>query len=280
MHFVFDIDDTLISVANSFNKIEATAIEELGAEFVAAATTRACDAVHLVFPGFYALFRWLDARGGKLHFFSSGIELRNRELVPQLIERAFGPQDAARVMEDVTIHSRTDCIDTDRLTQEANEAIQGVFHGNRKKKLVGVVVPAAELPDTLLIDDDSSYTARGEEHNFVHVIGDLGHYAILHNNVRNFQGFHKAFYLAGLLDRVFQAMAERECSLADAAWCVQVEQSGETYGNRFFYPLRETTAWTLEGLALLQTVDPTLRLYAPVPPPEPGFRRRLEPCPF
>ena len=119
---------------------------------------------HFLLNGALELLRWVHDKGFEIVFFSNAVEERNRELCPIIMERAFGKgkEPAYRVL------SRGDCVDTTRMNDKQRKALQGLWHGNYKKKLADVVVPTRSLSNTLMIEDDNSYAARGEERNFVY----------------------------------------------------------------------------------------------------------------
>ena len=95
---------------------------------------------HFILNGTLELLRWVHDKGFEIVFFSNAVEERNRELCPILMERAFGKgnEPPYRVL------SRGDCIDTRRMDDEEGKVFQGLWFGNYKKKLAGVVV--AEVP--------------------------------------------------------------------------------------------------------------------------------------
>ena len=180
---------------------------------------------HFFLNGAFELLRWADDHGFDIVFFSNAVEERNRELCPILMERAF----AGGRIPKYRILSRGDCIDTRHMRDDDEKRYQGLWYGNYKKKLGGVVVPEGDVPNTLMIEDDSSYAARGEERNFVYgVYGGCANEFIKKPLLSKDYGqdFHLPFYFCGLLERIVSYADREGVSLADAAVQVQYGDYG------------------------------------------------------
>lgn len=191
---------------------------------------KACkeDMPHLIFPGTFELLRWVHDRGFDIVFFSNAVAERNAKLCPILMERAFGKDG----IPPYRILSREDCVNTEYMRDEKNAAYQGLWRGNYKKKLAGVVVPDADVPDTIMIEDDNSYACRFEERNFVY--GVYGGCAAEFFNEMKFsrcQGldFHLPFYFCGMLKRITDCAEREHVPLAEASVKVQYA----AYGLKF-----------------------------------------------
>lgn len=181
---------------------------------------------HFFLNGALELLRWIHDHGFRIVFFSNAVKERNKELCPILMERAF----AGKKIPSYRILSRDDCIDTRHLYGRGERKYDGLWHGNFKKKLAGVVVSKEELPNTLMIEDDASYAARGEEKNFVYgVYGGSANNFIEDPKLsdHNGQDFHLPFYFCGLLKRIVSYADKKGVSLVEAA--VQVQ-----YGDYLF----------------------------------------------
>ena len=235
---------------------------------------------HFFLNGALELLRWVHDRGFEIVFFSNAVEERNRELCPIIMERAFdkGKEPPYRVL------SRGDCVDTTRMRDKQGKALQGLWHGNYKKKLAGVVVPEKRLPDTLMIEDDNSYAAKGEERNFVYgVYGGVAHMFLEHPDVSDSyaRAFHLPFYFCGILKRIVAYAKKAKVSLAEAAVQVQYADYGfkfPTDGRRAKrngnfvetpYPPREEFEIYLEGLQELRAYNRKLDFWGKC-----GRRRR------
>ena len=255
---------------------------------------------HFFFNGAFELLRWADDHGFDIVFFSNAIEERNRELCPILMERAF----AGGKVPKYRILSRGDCIDTRHMRHDEESQYQGLWHGNYKKKLGGVVVPECDVPNTLMIEDDSSYAARGEERNFVYgVYGGCANEFIkkplLSKN--DGQDFHLPFYFCGLLESIVSYADREGVSLADAAVQVQYgdygldfpldgerrKNSGGSFMNPPSPPLREFGVFKA-GWKALCAYNPDLKFWGGVvrddiwqwpvpnvPPPPPPKPKRV-----
>lgn len=80
---VLDIDGTIAIEMGTYKPEERLQPyrDEYGAAFIERHTITAMNVPHLIYPGYYALLRWLHREGWAIDFFSSGVEQRNRELV-------------------------------------------------------------------------------------------------------------------------------------------------------------------------------------------------------
>lgn len=260
-NFVFDIDGALAiaidlkPVAKEKNKIA----EKFGKEFEEAHCIEAAKYPHHVFPGYYALLRWLHSLEANIFFFSSGLEIRNVEFAEKLMKNAFGDKFSEVPYK---VYSRKHCIDTEDMPKEEGEKFQSYFFGNRKKKLAGVVVPEKDLENTLLIDDDNSYMVKGEEYNFVYL--KFGGFDYLPHNIHDLDiltKFHKAYYLAGLFNKIFEVQKEKNISLVKAAKYVQIDMEGAELNRNFYYPGVKRIAYYEKGLEILKQFDPELKFY-------------------
>lgn len=273
MNFVFDLDDMVCLAIDSKPQERLAELQQhFDQQYLDYHSMYVLGYLHLIFPGFYALFRWLDALGGNLLFFSGGVQERNTELVAQLIRRAL-PDKAERLLPTIKVFSREHRIRTEHLRGD-QLAIQSLWWGNTKKKLEGIVVSKEELPDTVLIEDDQSYITGGEEANFILARSDSYTYFSRYSD--NFKGFHKAYYLCGLFNRMLELKRTQGLSLSQAAWKLQVEDSGKEFDRDFPYPSQYERAYYEEGLTILQRYEPGLRYYIESRPDsfEPYWLRR------
>ena len=276
-NFVFDIDGTIAIVADyQAEEVEKSVKAKFGDEFFNEHCLTAYGYPHYIFPGYYALFKWLHSIGGKIFFFSSGIEERNVELADKIMKKSFG--EAVSEVE-YRVFSRQHCVDTNDLPfNEAREKYQSYFWGKRKKKLSGIVVPETELPNTLLIDDDYSYMIKGEEYNFVYVrythmylqSFNTGAY----NETDGFSKFHKAYYLAGLFSKMFEVREDKKISLVEAAKYVQIDMEGKELNKDFFYPGTGRIEYFITGKEILQRFDPALEFYYSIPGHSSGTKKQ------
>ena len=220
----------------------------------------------------------------KISVFSTGTSERNEELVPQIITRAF-PDPQGR--PTIRVFSRKDTIDTERLRQrgeheKTRERLQGYWYGQLKKKLADVVVTQDELPSTLLIDDDSSYSVGGEERNLIKVC--YLSYRYLPNDIERgcsreeFIAIHKAYYICGIIQKIQRLAKQEGLELVEAAKCVQVEEDREAaqwdkgrdgskskFGREFHFCGATQTTHLEPGLGTLERIDPSLRFYVDWP---------------
>lgn len=260
----FDLDSTVVHALDydADRQIEIVRTH-LGDEFFESVRTVAMKYVHLVLPGYFALFRHLRNHGVQIGFCSSGIRQRNEELVPQLLQKAF-PNDHEEILPNVPIFSREDLFDTTKLPDEEGDKYQVPFYGNYKKRLVGMAITEDELPNSIVVDDDRSYLATGEEKSFLRVQGTSLQYCP-NPSVPYFEhdarGFHSAYYVAGILDEVARRMQSQGVTISDALWSVQVVETGKPFDRDFQYPTSQDPAYYERGLEILRAIDPSLRIY-------------------
>ncbi len=274
-NFVFDIDDTLtVSQSEKEHKVlEPLVRERLGDAFFDRHCLMPIDYPHYIFPGFYALFRWLHDKGGKIFFFSSGIEKRNTPFAAMMMERTFGKNPP-----EYKVFSREHCIDTTNFShsEEHAETYQSYIYGQRKKKMGGIIVPEVELSHTLLIEDDYSYMTKGEEYNLVWVESGLGYLPTPPSKqyeeefyttslFKNVARFHKSFYLAGLFSKIIEVQDEKNCTLLEATQEVQMEGHllNEHRGN--WYRSVKRLKYYIEGQKILSQIDPSLIFHYELP---------------
>jgi len=178
-----------------------------------------------------------------------------------MIERAFGDQ-APEVLPKVGIFSRPHCIDTTMLPRdkETRRQYQSLFYGQRKTKLDGVVVTREELPNTLLIEDDTSYMVPGEEENLIALPSYYDYLGDDWNN-RRWRSLHKAYLLAGLLDEIFTMAEAQQIPLTRAAMYLRGWSKDQPLTEEMFHATCWKSDYFTPGLKLLQRYDPSLRFY-------------------
>lgn len=231
---------------------------------------------HFFLNGALELLRWVHDQGFEIVFFSNAVAERNRELCPIIMERAFGKgkEPPYRVL------SRGDCVDTAHMDDEEGRVFQGLWHGNYKKKLSGIVVPGDRLPNTLMIEDDNSYAVKGEEKNFVYgVYGGCANMFVSNPELSEHSGqdFHLPFYFCGMLKRIVTYAKKAKVSLAEAAVQVQYADYGFLFPRDGRRPVRSDGGqgripeppWRnfsifVEGLKELRTYNSELRFWGEV----------------
>lgn len=267
--FVFDLDGAMVIAVGQHEaeRTERQVRDKLGDAFLERHRFDILGYPHYLFPGYFALLRWLNERGVSLAFFSSGVEQRNVPLVEQIMRRTFA--DQPEPLPSYRVFSRHHCIDTgdlDRRQAEGGERYQPCFSGNLKKKLAGVVVPEDALDDTLLIDDDESYMVRGEEYHFVG-LRYAYRYINDYDQVDGFANFHAAFYVAGLADALFRLCATEGIRLRAAARRLQYDAEGAELSEDFRFPSRYRASYYLMGRDILRQIEPGMDFFWPLPDP-------------
>jgi hypothetical protein len=272
-NFVFDIDSTITIINDGYNEEERNKInkeyeDRLGVDFLKRHSIKAMGYTHNIFPGYYALFRWLHTLGANLIFFSSGVKERNVEFAANFMSVVFGDENVP-----YKVFSREDCIDTTHMPQEIKGLYQPYRFGNRKKKLAGIVVPEAEINNTILIDDDTSYMCKGEEFNFVNV--KTWYTYVDDGGVIDFYNFHSAYYLAALFKDMFEHKKQTGKTLVECAKYAQIDKIGASMNKVFYFHGVYQLHCYEEGLEILKTIDPSLHFHAE-PPKENDFELRKQ----
>lgn len=270
-NFVFDIDGAMaVAVDYRQEEVEKEVKEKFGLAHFEKYCLTAMDYPHYIFPGYYALFQWLHQQGGRIIFFSSGVEKRNLELAKKMIKRSFGETKI-----DYQVFSRKHCVDTrEGNREEAREKYQSYFFGNRKKKLAGIIVPEEEIGNTLLLEDDSSYMTKGEEYNLVKVPYSSNYIPGEYRKEEAFMYFHKAYYLAGVYQTIFEARAEKNMSLIEGAKWVQMDLEEMELSRDFYYASVFKLAYYEKGLDILKQIDPTLDYFYKKPDELTDWRKK------
>ncbi len=263
LHLVFDIDDCLATAIKYKYKAEDELShfkESLGNDGDDLLMT-AYGYPHQIYPGFYALWQWLHQLGATITVFSSGIKERNVELTEQLKKRAFCDIPIDK-QPQIKVFSQEDTFDTTRFGSERREEFQSVWFGNLKKQLLGTVVSESELPYTLLIEDDKSYCAKNEEKNLILLPSCSTYYPYSSRiDQRDFESFHKAYYLCGLLKKILSVCEEKQLTPMMASEYVQVTLENETINRDFYFPSQHNIAYYEDGLKTLQQFEPQLKFF-------------------
>lgn len=225
-NFIFDLDDTVVKAIKFDAEKKLKEYEEtLGKSFTDNYMVNIMGYPHMIFPGFYEVFRWIIERGDNLYFFSNALEERNEKLVKFLIEKSMMNIEND-VFNRIKIFSRKDCINLGIMTIDEmqdlvpyiqiNGTMQKVY-GQKKKKLEGLLVTKKELKNTLLFDDDYSYMVKGEEDNFIKINSDMNYFINKSNYSKlEYESFHKAYYIIGLIQRAVMMEDKEEISLTEA----------------------------------------------------------------
>ena len=224
---VFDLDGTLETPY--LEKKDVAAVRKSVSERYGAKTFKRMfanvlgDMPHFFLNGALELLQWVESHGFEIVFFSNAVRPRNEELCPILMKRAF----AGRQTPAYRLFSRPDCLDN-RHGDPAGfgrDEVDGLWHGNFKKKLSGVVVDESEIGETLMIEDDSSYACRGEERNFIHGLygGSANEFLQFEAGDKSNGGrdkvvqFHLPFWFCGMLSRTLKIAETEHVPLCDAA---------------------------------------------------------------
>jgi hypothetical protein len=169
----------------------------------------------------------------------------------------------------VKIASRPDLFDAENVLRNANhmpenqglsheeirEKIMPPLHGNMKKRMAGVICTPEELPNTLLLEDDSSYMAKGEEYNIV--VTRASDYSI----GNEYAQLNRACFYAGLIQRIETWCQEHNKPLVEGARYWQFTDRNLVLEKSFFYRTCDDKSYYTEGFEILRRFDPKLQLY-------------------
>lgn len=253
---LFDIDGVLAELLDfDAQRRLRSASDRFGAEFLQRHTIEVMGLPHVVVPGWYACWAWLHGQGADIRVFSAGLRERNEAFTAAFALRAFaGLAPSGR--PSIPVLSREDRVDTSSFSPAQDEAIQGFWPG-LSKKVLARVVPPDRVPSTLLIEDDTSYAARGEEPNLV-LVPRLSFFPPGSDARENWRGLHRAFYVTGMLAAMQERVQTIGCTWAQASYHLQVEFTGAPLDASFRHPTRTDRAWYDRGREVLRSVEPAL----------------------
>ncbi len=279
---VFDIDGVVACApAREGRDREAQVVNNVtsrfGEEFVKAHSIEIQGYLHLLYPGIVEFMRWLFRRDVKIHFYSTGARIRNEELVPKIVGMALDGEtgrSASDALKDIRIVSREDIAEQKRRNEWIGIPESTVYGGNYHKMLCPGIVDFRGLPNTLLIDDDASYMAFGEEYNFVG--GKYYEFFFEGNADRNspctdsqFIELCRVFMFAGVVRKIFDIVDETpSLSVVDASEIVQYGRGPERYypeDHTYFANIYNDFSFYETGLETLKTVNPCIEFPLPVP---------------
>jgi hypothetical protein len=159
---VFDIDGTL-----AWSK---TSTIKHAAFFLKKSAILTAIRTHYIFPGVLELMQLLTSlEHVRLSFFSAGVHERNERLVELLLERAIGKEKFGQIKHDVRIVSRHDLVRPTFEESSRQFALYGIRSYETKKHLSKVVKEADKIPEAILIEDDETYSAHGQEKSLLKV---------------------------------------------------------------------------------------------------------------
>lgn len=207
---VFDIDGTLC------NTMEPEALSDpkhLYAHYVVRnepyRIIQVGDLVHVLQHGALELFQFLVKSNYRFAFYSAGNEYRNQHFVQELLRRALSKEDYAKVIDQVAIFSKEHL----KVAQAEDQPHigEGEFNGHYKKDLSVVMryfqekgMPCS-MDRMILADDCSQNVMRGQERNFLHLLGceehDVNHFFQFQEMTAQ---YNQIFYIAGILNKIIK----------------------------------------------------------------------------
>lgn len=258
---VFDLDELIVNMplGSSLESELQRATTLLGEQRMEQLTLVVKECTYLVYPGFYEVFRWLHQKSHAIYFFSSGLEIRNVELVSILINKAFGNMSDI-IMQYVKIFSRNHCLDTRNV--DDNEQYHSFnMYGNYKKILKNVVVSEENLPYTLLVEDDPTYMMRGEEENMIFLPSPYTYAPSNSSDKPTWRSLHKAYLLCGILDTIFNMALKEEIPLTKASVQVHTNSVNGSITLESMREIRYNDTYYEKGLSILRSFNSDLQFF-------------------
>lgn len=264
IHVIFNIEDVL---ASQFNEKSIKRILEEKPELKPLHDQnlfiQAID-FYLLYPGVIELMQWLFHNSNiKVSFFNSGNKQKSDAFVQTLLSRALGDKYFS-IKNDIAVYADENMIPS---TKNENEYLHNMFdirYGNNKKNLKTILFEQ-NLDNTLLIENDSTYIAGDQVKNVFRVksIGDnpfyrFHHYAQKSPDYAKKDVFiiNQIFCIAGMINKLYQSHGSLTENLMKVQY--RLNSNGIYQHNVDLFKNRE---YYLEGLAVLQTINPTLEFY-------------------
>lgn len=188
---VFDIDNTLCSVAYSEKDLEFAKKSQPDCPVIIW-KHKSGNYPHVFIPYLRVLFDYLLEKGVRIAFFCTAVEERNPAVIPTLLTSFWGRKkfEALKAKGQFAMFSRDDL----RPSHEGEE-------GMNKKDLKIVIREGESLVDTILVEDDPSYTASGQEPCLV--IIDLCRWIQLKDK-NNTDPVDSVYYMIGVFKTYFE----------------------------------------------------------------------------
>jgi hypothetical protein len=252
LHVVYDLDDVLVFPATE-KPFAAYGLKE-GLLLTAQKT-------HVVFPGVVELMQLHYRRGDKVSFFSSGARSRNRELIPQLLEKALGKRKAKEAMKKTRIFSKEHMrpIESYADAKEREKRFPN-FWGNNKKDLS--ILNVRSLENVVLIDNDRTFAAPGQEKNLLKVpYTDEGCFNFDEWKAR--EGIdlkaNRIYFLVGFLFEAIRSSKRERKPITEWLFAKQFAKRKEDIFDNCFEELANDIRYYRKGLKILQKINPNLQ---------------------
>lgn len=243
IQFVLDIDDTL---AKQF--YDANDAELKSSSYIQwfKDNNLLIDALkpHILHPGVIEFMQFLfEIPNARVCFFSSSDKERNHKFVAELLKRSH-PNDYNSLLKTVAVYSRPDLV----LPENHGSSH---FFGIKKKDLHIVLKQGERLENTILIEDDLSYVAVGQEKNVLFTSCHSFFHEAVNWNPDCFYAANHIFYITGLL---IAALKKGRNNLASHIYAINPQYSEELtlYSNPGYF---------MDGLNELRRYNQNLNFY-------------------
>jgi len=258
IHIVFDIDDVL---ATGFEQDIQTLLVQYPYLIDFKNKNLLIEAIipHMFHPGAVELLRWIFTIPNiNVSFFSAGQEKRNLKFVEELLKLALG-DDYDSLKDDVSVYSRHHLKLTKKEEADNQFKLFKIYYGEDKKDLT--ILKLENLDNVILIDDDSTYIAYGQERNMLVVPytddASFRHFHSPKQAVEMLLKVNRIFYIAGLLKKILEIKSE---SVADNLFNLQYKLGSDGVYERDLQ-IHNDHQYYLDGREELQKVNPELKFY-------------------
>ena len=261
---VFDIDGVL-ACHNASNVEEASFFLKKGAIIPAIKT-------HYIVPGVIELMKLLfQMEHITVSFFSAGVSERNEIFVKELLSLALGKDAYEQVSSKVRILSRNDMVRGERDPKNT----YGLGYGEYKKDLSVFLKEADRLQNTILVEDDYSYVAEGQERNVIKLPMALDcHFSMLKRGKDEYDDegrplkfnpeVNAIFYLTGILFKSMEIAHSKQIPVSEVLFKMQYKpgEKEDTYEHLFYEIIHKEEMYVL-GMEKLREINKDLTFVTP-----------------
>ncbi len=256
LHLVFDIDDVL---AYPIGKDD----EKLAAYGLKKGLLITAKKAHIVFPGVKELLKLLYQNKIDICFFSSAQEERNVSFVQQLLEKTLEGEQREQIQKITKIFSKQHLRQGETYPNWRMQYVTFGLSGIHRKDLSVLALPS--LDGVVLIDNDWSFAAPGQERNLLKVPytddGSFNFYGDLKEEIH--LKANRIYFLTGFLFTAIEQSALEKKPITDWLFSVQFKKREDGTFKSCFEELGDTLAYYRKGLEILRTVNPNLEFCTP-----------------
>ncbi|OFZ80222.1 MAG: hypothetical protein A2583_11495 [Bdellovibrionales bacterium RIFOXYD1_FULL_53_11] len=263
LHFVFDMDDTLIRWIRPNEKVSGTVIPAIGD--IGGYRYRVLDGAPELIASLLK-----DHPGVKISFYSNGDRTRNHIILKEL------KLPDGRPVFDIAhkIFSNSDVEKVPAAAAPRQNNGYGIFNSGTKeywkKDLKKIVSDGESTANVVLIDDNPAFVKKGQEKNLLFAgkkpdahltaINELGNKSV----EKFFTDRAKLARVRGIIDRAYELARTEGIFISDALW--KIQWTTNNAGNLSYREelLRDMKLYR-RGFKRLRSVNPSFRLATAIP---------------